>query len=399
MAHIPSRKRSLKDVEDPSPDQFERNSKSGKRKWQPSDRGRNPAHMEHFISKIWAVGLTDDGCFPTLVRLESVSCETFECKKRERPKVLVHDHPSRDVNKTSPSSTKSPWLFIAEKIQQDLHTSFQDVMNEMGSQKFGEVKPSFVARIGKVYFHGSPSISLDTIWKSLVAENSSQNKVKKTFCTNVPDVYVEAVERMLVPKTRFGNVSRKEHYNVKVLDKLGATISCKCSPTEDGGKLELHKVESITARHLIADILCLDKDFDLRLMLATRKTFGKLHDDVDRAVRELIKSAKIDPNAKGGLSWPPGKESFGDRFSVSAVWHTKFKVFKGPTMTVKLRDADRFDFKSSTVQVTKEVIVKMTEIARQLRDGGAESGAVDEMLQETLKFLWDQLLNHDCSSM
>lgn len=65
---------------------------------------------------------------------------------------------------------------------------------------------------------------------------------------------------------------------------------------------------------------------------------------------------------KGGLRWPLGKESFGDRFNVVGVWDTKAKTFKSSSIRLKLRDADQFDFRTSTGEVAKEVSMKMTGI-------------------------------------
>lgn len=84
-------------------------------------------------------------------------------------------------------------------------------------------------------------------------------------------------------------------------------------------------------------------------------------------MRELLKYAILDPHAKGGLRWPLGKETFGDRFSVVGVWHTKYKAFRGHTMRLKLRDADRFDFRTSTGEVAREVTLKMLGISRMVR--------------------------------
>ncbi|XP_058103711.1 uncharacterized protein LOC131247434 [Magnolia sinica] len=133
-------------------------------------------------------------------------------------------------------------------------------------------------------------------------------------------------------------------------------------------------------------------------MLFTRETFGQLPDDMDLPIKELIESANIDPTVKGGLSWPPGKECIGDRFLVGAVWHDKYKVFKGPTMTLKLRYADRNDFTNSKKRVVvKEVVVKMTEITKQLKDGKVPGNeAVNRMFEEQVKLVWEKLLiNHN----
>ncbi|KAL6011818.1 hypothetical protein ACLOJK_002284 [Asimina triloba] len=82
----------------------------------------------------------------------------------------------------------------------------------MEIEKF-EVKPSFAARFGKILFDGS--IDLNTIWKKLIAETTSRNQVKKLFYTNVPSVYMETVQSLVVPKVGLDFESEKENYHVK----------------------------------------------------------------------------------------------------------------------------------------------------------------------------------------
>ncbi|XXG77803.1 hypothetical protein AAC387_Pa08g1885 [Persea americana] len=62
----------------------------------------------------------------------------------------MHEHPSRETSEVTQASD-GPWLSIPEKIHLDLDTSFQNVRNEMESTE--EVKPSFGARLSKLFFH------------------------------------------------------------------------------------------------------------------------------------------------------------------------------------------------------------------------------------------------------
>ena len=84
-------------------------------------------------------------------------------------------------------------------------------------------------------------------------------------------------------------------------------------------------------------------------------------------MQSLVSSAILDPNGKGGLRWPLGKESIGDRFSIVGVWHTNYKAFRNKTLRFKLRHADRFDHRSSTGEVSDEVSFKLTGISRRLQ--------------------------------
>lgn len=83
-------------------------------------------------------------------------------------------------------------------------------------------------------------------------------------------------------------------------------------------------------------------------------------------IEELISSAVIDPNVKGGLRWPLGKASSGDRFQVIGVWHTTSRAYKSPSLRLKVRNADRFDFRTSAGETTGEVTLKLKGIATEL---------------------------------
>jgi hypothetical protein len=87
---------------------------------------------------------------------------------------------------------------------------------------------------------------------------------------------------------------------------------------------------------------------------------------VENAVKSFVSAAIIDPNVKGGIRWPLGKESIGERFSIVGAWHTNYKAFKNETMRLKLRHADRFDHRSSTGEVSDEVTFKLTAISHKL---------------------------------
>lgn len=408
MAYIPPHKRHLKDGERPVPTpssllpHLERNlnprssSNSLRRKDQHSSQGGKIVYSKSSISRWWAVCLTDDGHFPSLVQLEEISCEPFERRRGEKPLALVCHQPSEAVEVTESFSNR-PWLSIVEMICGDLGTCFQNVMTEMLSQESEVVKPSFVARFGKILFDGGPSINLEILENILKnSAPNSKNQVSKSFYTTVPSTYMEAVQHVVVPKIGFDFEREREHYHVKIHDKSrpNATISCKCSIVNGG--LELHKVALNQVRHLVADISCLDMNLDLRLMLTTKRILTALTDEEEHGIKELLKSAVLDSDVRGGLRWPLGKETFGDRFSVVGVWHTKYKAFKGLMMRLYLRDADRFDFLTSAGEVSREVTLKMVGISKLLRDGTAEMDVASKTLCDALKMIWGNFLSFDC---
>jgi hypothetical protein len=88
---------------------------------------------------------------------------------------------------------------------------------------------------------------------------------------------------------------------------------------------------------------------------------------VENAIQTLVSSAILDLNVKGGLRWPFGKETIGQRFSIVGVWHTNYKAFRNKILRFKLRHADRFDHRSSTGEVSNEVTFKLTGISKRLQ--------------------------------
>ncbi|CAK9137744.1 unnamed protein product [Ilex paraguariensis] len=97
------------------------------------------------------------------------------------------------------------------------------------------------------------------------------------------------------------------------------------------------------------------------------------HDDEIDSIRSLVSSATLDPEVKGGLRWRLGKESSGDRYTVVGVWHINAKIYRGSSIRLKIQDADRFDFLSSSGEVTCEVTLKMTSIVSNLLDDEIDS--------------------------
>jgi hypothetical protein len=88
---------------------------------------------------------------------------------------------------------------------------------------------------------------------------------------------------------------------------------------------------------------------------------------VENAIKSLVSSAILDPNVKGALRWPLGKESIGERFSLVGVWHTNYKAFRNKTLRFKLRHSDWFDHRSSTREVSNEVSFKLIGISNRLQ--------------------------------
>lgn len=54
-----------------------------------------------------------------------------------------------------------PWVCVAENVKRDLLSSFRRVKSEMVENVREEVKPSLVARVGRILFHGLVLWSFD----------------------------------------------------------------------------------------------------------------------------------------------------------------------------------------------------------------------------------------------
>ncbi|XP_022890065.1 uncharacterized protein LOC111405427 isoform X4 [Olea europaea var. sylvestris] len=240
-----------------------------------NDKGavKSIVYGENAISKWLAVGFADDTLLPTVTRLEPVALESYERKSGEKPLTLViSDHRLKENCKDKSVLLANPWAFVVETLKQDLLRSFLQVKENMESCEFEEVKPTLVARFGRILFHGNRSFTLESISGKHVPE-STLKQLKKSFYTNVPSLYMEYITNEVVPKIGFVLEGEQELYHVKLSDKMrpDSTLSCKCTVTTDNKKLELCKVELNQVRHMVADISCLGKNQDLRLMLRTKR--------------------------------------------------------------------------------------------------------------------------------
>ncbi|KAL6497687.1 hypothetical protein OROHE_027012 [Orobanche hederae] len=349
-------------------------------------------YAENAIIKWFVVGLADDSRLSDLTRLEPVAVESFERESGKKPLVLV----LKDGMGAPSEFSKDPWDFVAVTVKQDLFSSFQQVKDEMRGFDFVEIKPTVVLRFGRILFHGNRSFTAESMIASSPPAGTLK-RMRKSFYTNVPPPYVEYIINDIVPQFDF-KFEKKELYQVKLSDKMrpDSTISCKCTVAKDTNQLELFKIELNQVRNLVADMSCPDKNLDLRLMLCTKRILVALTDEELGNIKSLIDSARLDSEVKGGLTWPLGKQSSGDRYTVVGVWHTMSETFTNSSMRLKIRDADRFDFRTSTGEVAKEARLKLPGIISVL--GVEETINTDlafEMLKETLKLIWKHFLLSD----
>ena len=104
------------------------------------------------------------------------------------------------------------------------------------------------------------------------------------------------------------------------------------------------------------------------------------------SLRDLISSAVLDSDMKGGLKWPKkGKASSGGRYRVVGVWHTITKAYRSSSFRLKARDADRYDFRTGTAETTREVYLKLKGIVSEIQ---ASSFIGFDFFQYLLMLLW-----------
>ncbi|XP_078156368.1 uncharacterized protein LOC144552131 isoform X1 [Carex rostrata] len=164
---------------------------------------------------------------------------------------------------------------IVEKVARDLIEAVQHTKEEARS---GDVKLQVMARVGKVLFRGDPSVCLDSIIKAPTSEGElNKLQARKTFYTTVSEEYMREVEQLLVDKCGFKFVTAKDRYYIRVIDKCQPDLimSYKCMALHDSG-LELYKVEHNPQRHMVTDVSCLSKKFDLQIMLNTKRSLKNL---------------------------------------------------------------------------------------------------------------------------
>ncbi|KAL0714383.1 hypothetical protein Bca4012_021362 [Brassica carinata] len=325
-------------------------------------------YANDFISRWFLVGSEDNNNNFQLVPVSS------EWRRESEDKPLVM------LVKSEFGKLETPWLWVAEKVENDLMLGFSRAKKTLLRYASEDINLRLFARFGKAVFNGSANSS-ETLRDGNVTK-SVLEKFKKTFHTNVPKSYVENIAYGVVPKMGFSVEETKELYHVKVLDNTrpDITISCKCT------------AELNALRHLILDVSCLDQDLDMRLSVDSKRTLTNLSENETKNLRELTDSAVIDPSVKGGLKWGLGKSSCADRYSVCGVWHTVTTTYRNSSLRLQVREADRYDFRTGTGGTSREVFLKLKALSKLLKEESVERKCVSDMLKDCLKTVWDCFL-------
>lgn len=352
------------------------------------------AYANESSHRWFAVGLADDTMFSSSTHLQPFPLQSTDQKsRRKQPLALVlHDHLKTENNGMSGNMLNNPWDFVAENVQQDLLTAFENLKNEMQGQKYKEMTPKLVASIGRIVFLGRPLSSLASFRRGSVDE-TTLGQMNRFFHTHLSSSYMDYIITEVVTKIGYVFYEENEIYLVKVFDETrpDSTILCKCSVSKEYKKLELKKIQLNRVRYLVLDMSCLGKNQDLRLMLSSKRNIT-LPDDEMNDIKSLLSSAVVDPEVRGGLKWPHGMESVGDRYTIGAICHKKDKRFISSSFKLKARHADRFDFRTSDGEVSTEISMKMTALKSLLMEQRVEVDLVSKMLKDNLKEIWESFL-------
>ncbi|XP_030520814.1 uncharacterized protein LOC115734257 [Rhodamnia argentea] len=402
MAYVPPHKRPSKESVSPSPvpASLSQQFKKGLSFRSPENNAHQSGKIANANTTIYrwlTVGLDFDGDhLPCGVFLKPVSVEAIAPISGEKLLSLLALGKSRMVNEedeTGQDHWKKPWEHIAETVMQDLVSSFEVVRSEIKGPSFVRIKPMLVARFGKNLFRGTPPFPVEACG-DIVTENSLKQR-KKLFYTNLPSSFVEDVTQRIITEIGLSFEDEKDRYIVLLSDKSrpDVTITCKCNVIKADQRLELYKVELNPVRRLVVDVSCLNKDLDMRLMLFNKRILTAIDENAKNSISDLITSAVLDSNVKGGLRWPLGKASSGDRYSVVGMWHTISKRYKNSSMKLEARHADRFEFGNSHGEVTEEVELYLKGIISELHGQSVGTDSISDMLKDAVKMMWEHFLS------
>ncbi|KAK8502051.1 hypothetical protein V6N11_019412 [Hibiscus sabdariffa] len=382
MAYIPPHKRHSKDSERPTlmptPTPMSLNPRFNR--YIQSRYSRPDADMSGWViysknatSRWFAVGWNDGIVDAFAAHLKPVSVEPFEWRTGVKPLIL-------DKNKLDTYEEQGcPCSSVVENVLPDLLSSFEKVRAEIERGDLKDVKLTLVAR--------SPSVI-----KHSATKDCLRNK-KRTFYTTLPASYAANIIAEVALKIGVDFADVKDSYLVKLSDSTqpDSTICCKCR-VNDGKKLQLYKIELNPVRDMVIDISCMDADLDLRLALFHKRILTSMPESEMQSIRNLIDSAVLDLDVKGGLRWPFGKASCGSRFNVVGIWHTYATAFENASLRLKVQHADRFDFRTTYGEVSDEVVLKLKGVALGLLEQEAEKNGISDMLKDNLSLIWRYFL-------
>ncbi|XP_068342334.1 uncharacterized protein [Pyrus communis] len=146
-------------------------------------------------------------------------------------------------------------------------------------------------------------------------------------------------------------------------------------------------------RNMVKDISCTTKNLDLRLILCMKKVVTDLTNDEMQSITDLINSAILDPDLKGGLRWPPGKESSGDKYRVVRFTHVIVNTYRNSSLRLKVKHYDRFDLRTLTGEASWGISLMLENVVSKLQEENVEASTISEILKEDMQLIWDNFLS------
>ncbi|EOA26436.1 hypothetical protein CARUB_v10025332mg [Capsella rubella] len=372
MSYIPPHKRHSKDPAKPSPVPDSLVTEFKKKLDFNSSNGypNRIVYSGDSISKWFLVGSNGiEAEVPSYVKFEPLSSDSVECRKGVKPSVLMHNNvQNANMNIGESEEQRTQWLFVAEKVEEDLVLAYERAKTNMDEHHVLKL----IARFGKIFFYG--------------------HQGGPVFSADVPTSYLQLIKSEVVPNHGFSIDLEKETYTVKVshYTRPNTTINCKCSLKEDG-RLSMYKAELNPVRHLVVDVSCIDKNLDMRLMLAAKRKMTALTDKEISNIKALLDSGTVDPNVKGGLRWPFGKALSEDGYKVFESCHGRVTIYKNQTLKLKVKETDRFNERVGIGEIKREVSLRLKDLNSKLQEQNTEKSCVLEMLRSTLGSIWDLL--------
>ncbi|XP_070665392.1 uncharacterized protein [Malus domestica] len=363
MAYIPTHKRHLKESErtlltsELLASQLKKNLNVNPCNMSNVDGTGRIVYADHPTHRWCAVALDDENQFPSSVNLEPVTLESAEPKIGNKFLALINTSIDNEGGEVKLNSRRSLGASIAENVLEDLVSSFEHMRNEMKCAKLTEVNPTLVARVGKVLFRRVPSVSIESIRRNLCPE--ILKRWGRSFYPNVPVSYKERIVNEVVPQIGVDFEEEEDIYELQLSDSTSPdpTLSCKCRVMKEHGTLQLYE------------------------------------DDEMQSITDLVNSAILDPEVKGGLRWPLGKESSGDKYKVLRVWHVRANTYRNSSLRLKVKHYDRFDFRTLTGEASWVASLVLENVMSKLREENVEVSSVYEMLKENMQFIWDNFLS------
>ncbi|KAL0674216.1 hypothetical protein Bca4012_002197 [Brassica carinata] len=382
MSYIPPHKRHSKDPVRPSPFPESLVTKLKKNNDFKSSFAKSKVitYSRDSISK-WLIvssnGIEDE--VPPSVKLVPVSSDSSECSRYgETSLVLINT--SLHKAEESEEEEKSRWMLVAEKVENDILFAYEQ------------------AKKGMEDYHLSDNGKLRLVARRQAGHVTeySQENMNMIFSTDVPTYFIQNIKSKAISSHEFCIGVEKEVYVVQISHNTRpyVTIRCKCTVKEDGS-LSMYKAsvelfaEMNPLRHLVVDVSCIDKNLDMRLMVAGKRKIMNLTEKETHNIQGLLDSVTVD--SKEGLKWLLGKPSSLNGYKILEVCHVRATTYKNRTLRLRVREADRFNERFRTREVERGVTLILQDINTKLQEQNIERDCVLKKLRDALGTIWDFL--------